>query len=326
MRTIDIHAHISPGGYINAIAKGESWHGITAEPRMTDDTISIHRNNPKTSWTPEERLADMNSLGVDVQVLSTNSYFYKYDEDPKVVTAMDMEANDYVSQLVKDHPDRFAGFCNLPMQDVKASIAELERGVTKLGLKGAMIGDHVNGKNYDEKAFLPFWKTAEQLGAVILVHQGGDTVVNSRTSKYHLPNTIGNLADRAVTFASLVFGGVMDACPDLSVCLCHGGGYTCYGIGRMDRGWQVRQEARVNIQHPPSAYLNRFYYDCLTHSEEALRMLIDSVGIDRVVFGTDWPFDMAQDWPVTWVLGLESLTQDEKEAILYKNLEKLLGI
>ena len=326
MRTIDIHAHISPGGYINAIAKGESWHGITAEPRVTDDTISIHRNNPKTSWTPEERLADMNSLGVDVQVLSTNSYFYKYDEDPKVVTAMDMEANDYVSQLVKDHPDRFAGFCNLPMQDVKASIAELERGVTKLGLKGAMIGDHVNGKNYDEKAFLPFWKTVEQLGAVILVHQGGDTVVNSRTSKYHLPNTIGNLADRAVTFASLVFGGVMDACPDLSVCLCHGGGYTCYGIGRMDRGWQVRQEARVNIQHPPSAYLNRFYYDCLTHSEEALRMLIDSVGIDRVVFGTDWPFDMAQDWPVTWVLGLESLTQDEKEAILYKNLEKLLGI
>ena len=326
MRTIDIHAHISPEGYVNAIAKGESWHGITAEPRVTDDTISIHRNNPKTSWTPEERLADMNSLGVDVQVLSTNSYFYKYDEDPKVVTAMDMEANDYVGQLVKDHPDRFAGFCNLPMQDVKASIAELERGVTKLGLKGAMIGDHVNGKNYDEKAFLPFWKAAEQLGAVILVHQGGDTVVNSRTSKYHLPNTIGNLADRAVTFASLVFGGVMDACPDLSVCLCHGGGYTCYGIGRMDRGWQVRQEARVNIQHPPSAYLNRFYYDCLTHSEEALRMLIDSVGIDRVVFGTDWPFDMAQDWPVSWVLGLETLTQDEKEAILYKNLEKLLGI
>ena len=99
-----------------------------------------------------------------------------------------------------------------------------------------------------------------------------------------------------------------------------------YGIGRMDRGWQVRKEARINIQQPPSSYLNRFYYDCLTHSEEALRMLIDSVGIDRVVFGTDWPFDMAQDWPVSWVLGLESLTQDEKEAILYKNLEQLLGI
>lgn len=320
MRTIDIHAHITPEGYVKATAKGESWHGMTA------DALSIHRNNPKTSWTPEERLADMNSLGVDVQVLSTNAYFYNYDKDPKIVAAMDVEANDHVAQLTMDHPDRFAGFCNLPMQDVKAAITELERGVTKLGLKGAMIGDHVNGKNFDEKALLPFWKAAEQLGAVILVHQGGDTTVSSRTGKYHLPNTIGNLADRAVTFASLVFGGVMDACPDLKVCLCHGGGYTCYGIGRMDRGWQVRQEARTNIQQPPSAYLDRFYYDCLTHSEEALRYLIDSVGIDRVVFGTDWPFDMAQDWPVSWVLGLESLTQDEKEAILHKNLEKLMGI
>ena len=320
MRTIDIHAHISPEGYVNAIAKGESWHGITADP------LSIHRNNPKTAWTPEERLADMDSLGVDVQVLSTNAYFYNYDKNPAIATAMDVEANDHVAQLTKDHPSRFAGFCNLPMQDIKAAIAELDRGMTKLGLKGAMIGDHVNGKNFDEKEFLPFWKAAEQLGAVILVHQGGDTVVNARTSKYHLPNTIGNLAERALTFASLVFGGVMDACPDLRVCLCHGGGYTCYGIGRMDRGWQVRQEARINIQHPPSAYLNRFYYDCLTHSEEALRMLIDSVGIDRVVFGTDWPFDMAQDWPVSWVLGLESLTEFEKEAILYRNLETLLGI
>ena len=96
MRTIDIHAHISPEGFVNATAKGESWHGMTA------DALSIHRNNPKTSWTPEERLADMNSLGVDVQVLSTNAYFYNYDKDPKVVTAMDVEANDYVAQLTKD--------------------------------------------------------------------------------------------------------------------------------------------------------------------------------------------------------------------------------
>ena len=118
----------------------------------------------------------------------------------------------------------------------------------------------------------------------------------------------------------------MDACPDLRICLCHGGGYTCYGIGRMDRGWQVRQEARTHITQPPSKYLDKFYYDCLTHSEEALRYLIDSVGIDRVVFGTDWPFDMATDWPVSWILSLESLTMEEKEAILHGNLEELLGI
>ena len=319
MRTIDIHAHITPVGFVEASGRGEAWHG------MPPDAMNIHRNNPKTYWTPEERLADMNSLGVDVQVLSTNAYFYNYEGDPTTVPTMAAAANEYVAEVVKDRPDRFSGFSTLPMQDIKASIKELERGM-KLGLKGAMIGDNVNGQTFDEKKFLPFWKSVESIGAVILVHQGGETVVNHRINEYHLPNTVGNPADRAVTFASMVFGGVMDACPDLKICLCHGGGYTCYGIGRMDRGWEVRQEARVNIQKPPSTYLDKFYYDCLTHSEPALRYLIDSVGIDRVVFGTDWPFDMAIDWPVAWVLGLESLTQDEKEAILFKNVEKLLGI
>src|SRR5205823_12382562 len=203
---------------------------------------------------------------------------------------------------------------------------KLNQEINKLDLVGAMIEDKVNGLTYDDPSFLPQWKAAEQMGALMFIHQGGATLVRERTDRYHLPNTIGNLVDRAVTFASFVFGGVMDQCPNLTICLAHGGGYTCFGIGRMDRGWQVRAEARAYIQQPPSTYLSKFYYDCLTHSEAALRMLIDTVGIDRVVFGTDWPADMAIDWPVAWVLSLESLTQEEKEAILYKDLEQLLGI
>ena len=319
MRTIDIHAHITPEAYVAASRRGEAWHGIRPEG------VSNMNYNPRTTWTPQERIADMNSLGVDVQVLSTNASFYNYDMEASVVAAMARDCNDYVAQLTKDHPDRFSGFATLPMQDVAASVAELERSMN-MGLKGAMIGDQVNGKTFDEPEFMPLWKSAEASGAVMLIHQGGNTIVSPRSNRYHLPNTIGNLADRAVTFASFVFGGVMDACPDLRICLCHGGGYTCYGIGRMDRGWQVRREARVHITQPPSKYLDKFYYDCLTHSEEALRYLIDSVGIDRVVFGTDWPFDMATDWPVSWILSLESLTMEEKEAILHGNLEKLLGI
>jgi aminocarboxymuconate-semialdehyde decarboxylase len=151
-------------------------------------------------------------------------------------------------------------------------------------------------------------------------------MVSARSTRYHLPNSIGNLADRAVTFATLVHGGVMDECPDLKIVLGHGGGYTCYGIGRLDHAWKVRSEARVHTPQPPSAYLSRFYYDCIVYTEDALRYLIDSVGVDRVVFGTDWPYDMALDWPVAWILGMKSLTQDEKEAILYKNLERLLKI
>ena len=302
--------------------QGNGWHSLTAQQMG----LRYQGYTPRGMWGPEERLKDMDSLGVELHILSTHSFLYCYEGDAEAVAKMDRECNDYVHQLTLDHPTRFAGLANLPVQDVRASVAELERSMTQLGLKGAMIGDHVNGKTYDDPEFHPLWAAAEQLGAVMLIHQDGPTVVSPRSNKYHLPNTIGNLADRAVTYASFVFGGVMDKYPNLRVCLCHGGGYTCFGIGRMDRGWQVRPEARANIQQPPSAYLNRFYYDCLTHSETALRMLIDAVGIDRVVFGTDWPADMQTDWPVSWILSLESLTQGEKESILWKNLEQLLGL
>ena len=318
MRSIDIHAHATPQSFLRAMEAGREWHGIKEPGNL--------RRGVKWCWTPEERLADMRSLGVDVQVVSVGDQFYQYHRDAPVGAAMHRECNNETRQLTLDYPEQFRGFAQIPMQDVKAAITELDRAVNQLGLVGAMIDDKVNGKTYDDPEFLPLWRAAEQMGAVLLIHQSLPNIVAPRQSRYHVPNTIGNQVERAVTFASFVFGGVMDSCPDLRVCLCHGGGYTCYGIGRMDRGWQVRSEARANLSRPPSAYLNRFYYDCLTHSEEALRYLIDAVGVDRVVFGTDWPADMAIDWPVSWILSLESLTQEEKEAILWKNLEQLLGI
>jgi len=331
MRSIDIHAHITPQCFWRATEGNGSWHSLqrAQDARGRQYAVVGGRRQqlpPKARWTPEERLADMDSLGVDIHVLSPYSGFYNYDLETAVAVATSKDSNDEIGQMTRSWPDRFAGLASLPMQDVRAAIAELERVMLHLGFKGAMINDHVNGRTLDEPEFLPFWKAAEQLGALILFHQGGDTIVSSRMRRYHLPNTIGNLADRAVTFASLVFGGVMDACPDLKICLSHGGGYTCYGIGRMDRGWQVRSEARTQLTQPPSNYLRRFYYDCIVYTEPALRYLIDTVGVDRVVFGTDWPYDMVFDWPVSWILSLESLTQAEKEAILWKNLERLLGL
>ena len=320
MRSIDIHAHMTAQSLIRAHETGREWHGIKPV-----EMGSMFRST-KWCWAPEERLADMDSMGVDIQIVSPGDQFYQQRRDADVVAAMHREVNNEVHQMTLDYPDRLKGFAQIPMQDVNAAITELDRAVNQLGLVGAMIDDKVNGRTFDEPEFLPLWKAAEQMGAVLLIHQSAPNVVEARSTRYHLPNSIGNLVERAVTFASFVFGGVMDACPDLKVCLCHGGGYTCFGIGRMDRGWQVRAEARANISQPPSAYLNKFYYDCLTHSEPALRMLIDSVGIERVIFGTDWPADMAIDWPVSWVLSLESLTSDEKEAILWKNLEGLLGL
>ena len=318
MRAIDLHAHVTPLCFQREVLNGRTFHGMTA--------AYGELFNPRNAWTPEQRILDMDSMGIDVQVVSSNVSFYMYDADVSTTTAIARDCNNEIGEMIQEYPGRFSGLATLPMQDVPAAIAELERCMNQLDFKGAQINDHINGKTFDDPVFLPFWKAAEELGAVILTHQAGKTTVSARTEKYHLPNSIGNLADRTVTFASLVFSGIMDKYPDLRICLAHGGGYTCFGIGRMDRGWQVRKEARLNISRPPSTYLNAFYYDCITHSEPALRMLIDTVGIDRVVLGTDYPADMCIDWPPAWVLGLKSLTLEEKEAILYKNLEKLLNI
>ncbi|PYM90047.1 MAG: amidohydrolase [Candidatus Rokuibacteriota bacterium] len=331
MRSIDVHAHLTPQCFWQATEKGGDWHSLKREKDDRGQECAVIGGRrqvlpPRAKWTPEERLADMDSLGVDVHVVSPYVGFYNYHLDAKVAAATARATNDEISSMTKTWPKRFAGLGTLPMQDVKGAISELERCVTQLGLKGAEINDHVNGRTLDEAEFRPFWKAADQLGALIFFHQGGETLVSPRTKRYHLPNTVGNLVDRAVTFATLVSGGVVDECPNLKIVLGHGGGYTCYGIGRMDRGWQVRSEARANIAKPPSAYLRKFYYDCIVYTESALRFLIDTVGADRVVFGTDWPYDMALDWPVSWILSMESLTQEEKDAILWKNLERLLNI
>ena len=331
MRSIDIHAHIAPAKAAN-LKDGQNWCGFI-KTEASGRHFLVHGSyrtwlHPSYLLTPEERIAYMDSVGVDIHVLSTWVGLYNYDLPRDVAIATSKDCNDYVAELANEWPQRFAGIATLPMQDVEAAIAELERSVTQLGLKGAQINDQINGRTLDEPEFDPFWKAAEELGALIFFHQrGDDTIVAPRdVHGYGIDNSIGNLADRTVTFACLVFGGVMDKYPDLKVCFAHGGGFACFGAGRMDRSWEVRSEARVNASQPPSKYLNKFYYDCLTHSETALRFMIDSAGIDRIFLGSDYPYDMGIDSPVEWINSLESLPQDEKEAILWKNLEGVLDI
>ncbi len=331
MKSIDVHAHIIPDHARN-LGDGDNWHGFTMENGSNGQNALLigEKRAPiqsKLMYSPEQRLADMNSLGVDVHVLSSWSRLYNYDLPKDVCVATSVDCNNYLADLIKEHPERFSGVGTLPMQNVNAAITELERCMTQLGLKGAQINDHVNGVPLGEEEFLPFWEAVESMGAFILFHQAeNDTVVQYRTNDYHLNNLIGNLADRTVTFASLVFGGVMDKFPELKICFSHGGGYTAFGAGRLDRGWQVRREARVNLHQPPSNYLSDFYYDCLTHSEPALRFLIDTVGADRVLLGSDWPFDMAVDSPVEWINSMGSLEDPEKEAIISTNLATLLNL
>ncbi len=218
MRSIDIHAHLTPQCFWRATESGGNWHSIRREQDARGQQCAIVGGKrqilpPRARWTPEERLADMDSLGVDIQVVSPYVGFYNYHLEAGSAAATSRALNDEIAEMTRAWPERFAGLGTLPMQDVKGAIAELERAMTTLKLKGVEINDHVNGKTLDEPEYRPFWKAAEQLGALVFFHQGGETLVSPRSTRYHLPNTIGNLVDRAVTFATLVSGGVMDDCP-----------------------------------------------------------------------------------------------------------------
>jgi aminocarboxymuconate-semialdehyde decarboxylase len=331
MPVIDMHAHVTPEPYKEAIRTKGEWHGLDAVPG------ELGRGGFDKSLP--ERLAEMDSLGVDMQLVTPTIGFYQYQNDLSITKVIAHECNQEIAGMVDQHPTRFAGLATLPMQDIPTAISELERVVTELGLKGAIINDHVLGRTYDEPEFLPFFKAAEELGALLFFHQGGGTSVEQRIKRYKLGNAVGNLTERTLVFAALVFGGVLDRFPDLNLLLAHAGGYTPYGIPRMDKvagalpgdfDGQMRPpfpgDDGFSQKLVPSEYLGRFHYDCCTYSGPVLRFLIDTVGIDHVVLGTDYPAPMVLHDAVNWVRGLPELTTTEQEAVLVKNPTALLGM
>jgi aminocarboxymuconate-semialdehyde decarboxylase len=332
MRSIDIHAHLVPRSAWEAAEARRDWYGYRHEPGDGLGTFlgggkRTGFTSPKVRFTPEQRLQDMDAQGVDVQVLSIHTPFFGYHLDAAQGRALAREVNDEIAALTRQWPERFAGLATLPVQDVTGAIDELERAVNVLGLKGAELDTVVNGDNWDEPRFLPVFEAAEAMGAVLFFHpQPQHNFMLERTTRYGLFNSLGVIVEDALVVAILIFGGVLDACPDLRVCIAHGGGPACFAMGRIDRGWHGRPESRGKAQQPPSSYQRRLYYDTVVGSEKALRFLLDEVGADRVVLGSDWPFVPWHPSPVAWVKGLQSLSQDEKDRILWRNLEALLQL
>jgi len=332
VKSIDIHAHLVPRSLWRAAETGREWHGFRYEPGDGVGTIvgggrRISFSSPKVRFTPEERLQDMDAQGVDVQVISIHTPLFGYHLEAAPGLALAREVNDEIAAMTRQWPRRFAGLATLPVADVKTAIGELERAVTVLGLKGAELDTVVNGENWDEPRFLPLFKAAETMGAVLFFHpQPQHNFMVQRAGRYGLFNSLGVIVEDAIVVAILIFGGILEACPDLKVCIAHGGGPACYAMGRLDRGWQGTPAERRSIPHPPSRYQGRLYYDSVVGSEQALRFLLDEVGADRVVLGSDWPFVPWHPSPVTWLQGLQSVTEDEKERILWRNLESLLGL
>jgi aminocarboxymuconate-semialdehyde decarboxylase len=194
-----------------------------------------------------------------------------------------------------------------------------------LGMKGVQISTDVNGKNLDSHELRPFYEKAQELGAFILCHPNNPPGMEIM-KKYHLHNLVGLPFRTSLAIASLIFGGVLKYLPGLKFCFSHAGGFAPFQRGRWEHGYRVRPECKEFISNPPSEYFKLLYFDTVTHYVPALKYLIESVGSERVLLGSDYPFDMADPNPVATVNSVESISPTEREMVLGRNAVRLLGI
>jgi aminocarboxymuconate-semialdehyde decarboxylase len=328
-RTIDVHTHVLTEETAALLRKEAPKVPVTITP--IDDASAVldvggvaYRPFPRGGFDIAQRLRDMDAAGVDVHVLSATPQTYLYNQDAALTAATAAIQNAQIARSIAAHPDRFWGIATLPMQAPERAADELKRAMTKLNLRGAMIGSHALGKNLDDPSFEPLWATAEELGAFIFIHPV-DVAGADRLKSYYLRNLIGNPLDTTIAAASLFFGGVLDRHPKLKFCLAHGGGFTPYQAARWQHGWQVRPEPKKNIVKQPQDIAGRFLYDTILHSAAVLEFLIGHVGADHVMLGSDYPYDMAMLDCARHVQGL-SVADAAKTAILGKNAEALLRV
>src|SRR5262249_47814187 len=211
----------------------------------------------------------------------------------------------------------------LPLQHPQRAADELKRAMAKLHLRGAQIGSNVNGKNLDDPTLEPGWTVGNEHAAFILVHPHGEIVPGDPRSAYYPRNFVGLPFETTVAGASLVFGAVLERFPRITFCLCHAGGFVPYQAGRFIHAWEVRGEARVRLRETAQASLHRLHYDSIVHSRRALAFLIDSVGPDRVLLGSDYPFDMGNLDCVAQVEALEA-SRTVRDAVLGQRAAQLL--
>jgi aminocarboxymuconate-semialdehyde decarboxylase len=272
--------------------------------------------------TLEDHLRDMDASGVDLQVLSLTPRWARYDAEAPAGAAPARAINEQLAEGIARWPGRFAGLAHLPLEDPDAAVGELEHAVGKLGLAGAGVHTPVNGLDWDAERLFPILSAASRLEVPVFFHPRSRD--RGLALGHHLDNLVGNAYETTVVIGSLVFGGVLDRLPELKACFAHGGGYAVFAAGRFDHGYRVGK-ARGSAR-PPSEYLRRLSFDCITHSETALRHLIDVVGAENVVLGTDYPAEMGIERPVEVVNRCSTLSADEKRAILSDNPRRLLGL
>jgi aminocarboxymuconate-semialdehyde decarboxylase len=327
--SIDLHAHWFPQPWIDLLLKEAEANGAKmSRNEKGHPVIDIIGVPLKSAFRPDMVepdiiLKSMNDARVDVRAMSlTNPMVYW--APPAFGLKLSQAYNDACVALHRAHPDRFLGTIMLPLQAPDLAVQELDRAAKLPGMRAVYMAMHVGGKNVDEKALWPVYQRCEELGLPVLMHPvnplGGE-----RMHQFHMRNLCGNPYEAGIAAASLIFGGVLDAFPGLDFMLPHAGGTFPWLIGRYDRGTQVRRELK-HMKRPPSAYLRRFYYDTVSHRPQLIRFLIDLVGADRVVVGSDYNFDMGYEQPVEFVEQVPGLTERERKLILRENAARLLRL
>lgn len=275
-------------------------------------------------YDADVKVAAMDRMRIDISVLSVAPPTYFYDISAEAGLALARLSNQGIADMVTQHPDRLRGMGTLPMQDVDAAITELERICKDYPFKGVELGTSINGQLLSEEKFRPVLKTAEQLGCYVLAHPFG-CAAKGGMEGYELFNTIGNPLDETMMVAQLMFSGAMDEMKSLRMIIPHGGGYLPYQIGRFECAHTHRPAVNVDTKTSPRTLLRRFYFDALTHDPKSTRLLIDTVGADHMVLGTDNPFDMGYPDPLAALDATPGLTPQEKNMICSGTALSLLG-
>jgi len=329
-RTYDLHNHVIPQTVVDAIARNPGRFGTRIEEKDGKRYFDSHgRMTPLKPefYDVEAKIEWMNRVKLDVAGISVGPPIYFYWLKPEQGLEACRLANDGIAQMVAKYPARLRGMAHLPMQDPDAAITELERAVKEYQFKAVELGTSIEGTPLADMRFRKVLKTIEQLGLFLFAHpyqclaQGG-------MDGYYLRNFIGFPLDTTMMVAHLMFSGALDDLKRLRILLAHGGGFMPYQIGRFVHGHDVRPEPKVNNVSSPRELFKRFYFDCLTHEPRSTRHLINMVGADRIVIGTDNPFDMAPKgaaMQVGQVDAVPGLTASEREWICELTAKGLLG-
>lgn len=327
-RTIDIHCHVmSPESHelvrpFNSPDKDPFFRYSSPSSDAVNRRL-MDRIGPKLSL-PEERLRDMDRMAIDLQAISVAPPQYYYWTEPDLGVRLARIQNDNLARIVAEHPDRFVGLGTLPLQDVDASLHELDRIVDELGFTGIELCTSVNGIDFDDPRFEPLLEHIQELDVLVLMHPNGFSH-GERLAEYYLINTVGMPLDSTVSLARMIFGGVLER-HDLKICMAHGGGYLPFYPARFDHAYRARADCREHITRPPSTYLRQLYFDTMVFDPEDLASLIARYGADHVLLGSDYPYDMGEDDPVGLVGRVEGLDAEDRARVLGGNAARLLRL